>query len=99
MGFVLKGCCWRAARLRVRGKGKGGLRLARPNGPTPRSDYARPALSSFPAHLNHPHTAPARRIPPSFTRYTIGALIMLNVLLDWVDGPVARSYGQSSIIG
>lgn len=32
-------------------------------------------------------------------RYTIGTVIMLNVLLDWVDGPVARHYGQSSIIG
>ena len=25
--------------------------------------------------------------------YWIAALIMGNVLLDWVDGPVARSYG------
>ena len=34
-----------------------------------------------------------------YDRYTIGTVIMLNVLLDWVDGPVARHYGQSSIIG
>eukprot|EP00300_Choanocystis_sp_HF-7_P023916 c25305_g1_i1.p1 GENE.c25305_g1_i1~~c25305_g1_i1.p1 ORF type:complete len:471 (-),score=82.34 c25305_g1_i1:57-1469(-) len=32
-------------------------------------------------------------------RYTIAWLIMANVLLDWVDGPVARAYGQSSILG
>eukprot|EP00300_Choanocystis_sp_HF-7_P008312 c15845_g1_i1.p1 GENE.c15845_g1_i1~~c15845_g1_i1.p1 ORF type:complete len:479 (+),score=97.13 c15845_g1_i1:118-1437(+) len=31
--------------------------------------------------------------------YTIAGLIMGNVLLDWVDGPVARAYGQSSILG
>lgn len=32
-------------------------------------------------------------------KYTIAALIFGNVLLDWVDGPVARAYNQSSVMG
>ena len=29
----------------------------------------------------------------------IGCLIMGNLLLDWIDGPVARHYGQQSVMG
>lgn len=32
-------------------------------------------------------------------KYTIASLIFGNVLLDWVDGPVARAYHQSSVMG
>jgi len=32
-------------------------------------------------------------------KYTIASLIFGNVLLDWVDGPVARAYNQSSVMG
>jgi phosphatidylglycerophosphate synthase len=32
-------------------------------------------------------------------QYTIAVLIMGSVLLDWVDGPVARKYGQSTVMG
>lgn len=34
---------------------------------------------------------------PEF-RYTIAFLIFGNVLLDWVDGPVARACNQSSVM-
>ena len=29
----------------------------------------------------------------------IAANIMLNTLLDWIDGPLARNYGQCSVMG
>jgi phosphatidylglycerophosphate synthase len=32
-------------------------------------------------------------------RYSIASLIMGSVLLDWIDGPVARHYGQSTVMG
>ena len=32
-------------------------------------------------------------------KLTIASSIMGNVLLDWVDGPLARNFGQSSIFG
>ncbi len=32
-------------------------------------------------------------------KWAIAAAVMSNVLLDWVDGPVARKYGQSSVMG
>jgi hypothetical protein len=32
-------------------------------------------------------------------KLTIGAMIMSNVLLDWIDGPIARAYNQSSVMG
>ena len=31
--------------------------------------------------------------------WLIASGIMLNTLLDWVDGPVARMYGQSTVMG
>lgn len=37
--------------------------------------------------------------PLHWRNITIATLIFGSVLLDWVDGPVARYYGQSSIMG
>ena len=53
-------------------------------------DYVRVLLSlaSLLLILHAPHS-----------RLTIAASITANVLLDWLDGPLARHFGQSSIIG
>lgn len=32
-------------------------------------------------------------------KVAIAALLMASVLLDWIDGPVARRFGQSTVIG
>ena len=32
-------------------------------------------------------------------RVTIGAMLMISTLLDWVDGPVARAWKQSTVMG
>jgi len=37
--------------------------------------------------------------PTSWRNITIAILIFGSVLLDWVDGPVARYFGQSSVMG
>ena len=37
--------------------------------------------------------------PNSFTNYSIAFLIFGSVLLDWVDGSVARHFKQTSVMG
>ena len=32
-------------------------------------------------------------------RISIGATLMISTLLDWVDGPVARAWKQSTVMG